>query len=307
MTELELYKKYRPVKLTELVGQKNATNMLVRMVNDGNIPRCLLFTGPSGTGKTSAARILRTRVDCSEHDFVEINAADTRGIDTVREIKQKMNMAPMGGESRVWLIDEFHAMTSQAQQATLKILEDTPKHVYFFLATTDPNKLLKTILTRSTEIRFKSLSIADLEELLKKVCSLEKVLLPEDVLDKVVICSDGSARKALVLLHQIYKLPSEAEQLEALEKASSQQNASRLFQALLGRENWSEVAKILKELDDEPEMIRRYILAACSNILLGNKKNAAKAYSLIVAFESPFHDSGKAGLIRACWEVIREN
>src|SRR5690606_3369465 len=110
----------------------------------GDIPHAMLFTGPSGCGKTTLARILRVKLRCSDNDFQEINAADFRGIDSIRSMRQQVGAAPLGGDSRIWLIDEAHSMTADAQNAFLKLLEDTPRHVYFFLATTDPQKLKKT-------------------------------------------------------------------------------------------------------------------------------------------------------------------
>ena len=155
---MELYKKYRPKNFKRIVGQPTITEQLTSMTRSNQFPHSSLFSGPSGCGKTTLARIMRNKLDCGDQDFQEVNCADFRGIDMVRDIRNRMNLAPIGGECRVWLIDEAHQLSSQAQNAFLKILEDTPSHVYFMLATTDPQKLIPTIRTRCAEFKVSSLN-----------------------------------------------------------------------------------------------------------------------------------------------------
>ncbi len=301
----ELYKKYRPKSLKQVIGQTSAVKVLEEMLGNNALPRSLLLTGPSGVGKSTIARILKKRLDCSDQDFAEINIANSRGIDTAREIMQRMVLAPMNGKCRVWLLDEVQGSTSQFQQSILKMLEDTPKHVYFFLCTTEPNKLLKTILTRCTEIRLASLSPKAIQQVILDVYKKEKITLSEDVLDKIVTVSDGSARKALVLLHQIMGIKDQNEQLEAIQRAESSQAAYQIFQRLIDpRTTWAEISKTIKEVDEEPESLRRLVLACATKFMLSNSKISGRCYLILCAFESHFYDSGKAGLVRACWEVI---
>ena len=118
----------------------------------------ILFTGPSGTSKTTLARIYKNHIGCSDMDFVELNAANFKGIDTVRDIIRDMNLSPMKGPVRMWLIDECHKMTNDAQNAFLKSLEDVPSHVRFCLATTDSSKLLKTLVSRCHKVQTKLLT-----------------------------------------------------------------------------------------------------------------------------------------------------
>ena len=215
----ELYKKHRPTNFKQIIGQQEAIRTLTEMGKNGSIPHTILLSGPSGCGKTTIARILKTKLKCSDNDFYEINAADSRGIDTVRDIRQRMFLAPIGGECRIWLVDESHQLTSQAQQSFLKILEDTPKHVYFFLASTEPNKLLKTIITRSTEIKLRELTEKELVELVNRTVKDEDKKISEDIVKKMADLADGSARKALVLLHQIISVDNKEQQSEILQKA----------------------------------------------------------------------------------------
>src|SRR5688572_25883760 len=141
---MELYKKFRPKTLKGVVGQEGAVSSLQSMIDKGRLPHTILFSGPSGCGKTTIARILKGILECSDLDFFEINCADFKGIDMVRDIRRYVGIPPLHGKSRVWLIDEAHQLTKDAQNAFLKLLEDTPKHAYFMLATTDPQKLLPT-------------------------------------------------------------------------------------------------------------------------------------------------------------------
>lgn len=300
----ELYRRHRPTLFKGVVGQPDAVRVLHDFVKRQSIPHALLFTGPSGCGKTTLARIMQVKLECSDDDFSEINAADFRGIDTVRDIRMRMNLAPLGGKTRVWLIDEAHQMVSQAQNALLKMLEDPPAHVYFMLATTDPAKLLKTIVTRCTEVRVKPLSPAVMEELIKTVAAAEGVELAEDVRDKLVNHADGSARKALVLLNSIIKLEDQIQQLAAIEASDIKPQAIKLAQLLIAPNPvWLEVAKVVKSLSDEdPEQLRWMILGYAKSVLLGGRL-AGRAALLIQCFERNFYDSKHAGLALACWEA----
>ena len=140
--------KYRPKRLADFLGNTETVQALRALMEREEMPHTILFTGPSGTGKTTLARIVARRLQCSEHDLQELNTADFRGIDTIRDVVRNMALCPMSGSCRVWILDEVHQLSKDAQHALLKALEDTPKHVYFLLATTDPAKLLPTIRTR---------------------------------------------------------------------------------------------------------------------------------------------------------------
>lgn len=215
----ELYKRHRPARFQDVLGQEEAVGMLVEMGRKGSIPHTILFTGDSGTGKTTLARILKDKLKCGDADFCELNAADDKGIDMARDLKQRSGLSPIQGPCRIWLIDECANLTSQAQECLLKLLEDTPKHVYYFLCTTDPQKLKKTIITRSTEIRTKPLKPAMLKKLVLDVVGKEGKQIESDVADKIADIAEGSARKALVLLHQVIDLSSEEAKLESLQKS----------------------------------------------------------------------------------------
>jgi DNA polymerase III gamma/tau subunit len=303
---MSFYKRYRPRTLKGIVGQDGAIASLQRFIDKGTIPHCILFSGPSGVGKTTLGRILKTHLNCGDADFLEINSADFKGIDTIREIRRSVNLSPISGDCRIWFIDEAHKLTGDAQNALLKMLEDTPDHVYFMLATTDPQKLIKTIHTRASEVKLQGLGAPALQRVLQRVVDKEKLTVTEKVLDEIIDASDNSARKALVILEQVGSLDTEAQQLEAVSATSLNKDAAiTLARALINpRADWKAVALLLKELKDEPEGIRYLVLGYCRSVLLGGGPLTARAYMIIDIFSRNFYDSKSAGLAAACYEVV---
>lgn len=303
----ELYKRFRPKSLKTVQGQAGAIASLQRLIDAGKIPHALLLTGPSGVGKTTIARILKGVLGCGDSDYYEINAADEKGIEMVRSIRKHVNLSPMDGACRIWVIDESHKLTGDAQNAILKILEDTPKHAYFFLATTDPHKLIKTIHTRCTEVKLVSLPTKALEATLQRVIEKEGFKVQQEVIDEIVEAAEGSARKALVILEQVALLDTHDEQLAAVVASSAAKDQAILIARALfaPSPNWSEIAKVLRECKDDPESIRYLILGYSRTILLGGGKLAPQAFKVIDIFGRNFYDSKHAGLAAACWEAIR--
>lgn len=205
------------------------------------------------------------------------------------------------------LVHNCHKLTSDAQDEFLKMLEDTPRHVYFLFTTTDPQKLKSTIKDRCTEITVKPLNTKNLNKLIDYVCKEERLKVPSEVCNKIVENSDSSARKALVHLDSIANLKTKSEQLNAIVTATAETQAFAIIRALLYKKNtsWKEMARILKETEDEePEQMRWLVLACCKTEMLKAGKFAGRAYIVIDAFRDNFYDSKKAGLVAACYEVI---
>ena len=301
----ELPRKYRPTKFSDVVGQLQAVTLLQQAGREGRVPHYLLFTGPSGCGKTTLARIMKDKLRCSDLDWTELNTADFRGIDAVREIRDRVNLEPIGGKSRIWLVDECHALTKDAQNAFLKILEEPPARVYFFLCTTEPQKLLPTMVTRATEIKVCLLKLQEMRELVNRVAAAEALKLGDGVADAIVEAAQGSPRKALVLLGQVVGAEGEEDQLARVSAGVSSSQAIDVARLLIKpNPSWSEVAKLLKECEDEPETVRRVVLGYCKSVLLGGGQLAKRAYQIILCFEKPFYDSGQAGLAASCYEAI---
>lgn len=307
----ELYRRYRPQKFSELIGQAGAVATLNGLGKGGKFPHAILLVGPSGCGKTTAARILRKLLKCSDNDFFEKNAAESRGIDDIRAIQDRMGLSPVGGKARVWLLDEAHALTSDAQSCLLKMLEDTPPHVYFMLATTDPAKLKPTIRTRCTEIKFKALTVAEIKKLVDATAKAEGKSLDETVAAKLAEVAEGSARKALVLLHQVIGIVEKDAQLSAIEKQDVQKSGFDIAMALINGKGWSAVKNVLEAAkEQEPEAIRCVVLAFMRSAMM--KGDNDKAYRIALCFKEPSYMWGNgsaaawAAVTAACYEAATQ-
>lgn len=311
----EIWKRYRPKKLSELVGQNKALASLRRFIDHGKVPHALLLSGPSGTGKTTIARILRRFLKCDRADYVEINTADFKGIDTMRDIRKSCQVAPLGGESRVYLIDECHKLTNDAQNAILKLLEDTADHCYFILATTDPTKLLNTILGRCTEVKLSAIDQKSLEDLLTRVIVEEKLKVKGDVIEAIAEAAEGSARKALVILEAVAQVEGEPAQMEAIMHTTLDKDlAFELARAIVYPQgkNWNEIAVLLRKLEDyEAEGIRQVILGMARAALIGPKaggppKNPRRGAVVVEIFEEMNLYSRHPGLALACFKAFNQ-
>lgn len=311
----DLHLRYRPTCLKDLVGQPDAVRVIEHWLStkdevitkNGKRQRnhSLLLSGPTGCGKTTIARILKDMLNCADSDYVEINASSSRGIDTIRDVQQRMGLAPMLGECRIWLFDECHSLAPFAQQALLKMLEDTPNHVYFMLGSTDPHKLLKAIRDRCHPVNVVAFKPKTLLLLLKSVVKKERASCSDEVLEKIVDLTEGSARQALVLLGMVLGIEDEEEQLSILNNSSPEKQALEIARALLNpRAKWSEVARLIKEVNEDAEKLRRLILSFATTTLLGGGKLAPRAYLIIQAFRDHVFDSGKAGLAANAYEVV---
>jgi len=299
----EFYKKYRPKTFKEIRGQPEACKTLHAAIKARNVPHSILFSGPSGTGKTTMARLMATKLGCSTgFDFIEVNAASNNGIGVIRGIEQQTGLAAVQ-ESRVWVFDEAHELSTPAQNALLKILEDTPSCVYFFLCTTHPDDLLPTIRNRCTNIEMKPLNSETMRSLLVDICNKEKLNTDEKVINRIIDVAEGSARRALVLLEQIMTLtPDEA--IKVIQSNDVRQQAVEIVKALLRPgTTWPEMAKIIKSVDEDAEKVRRLILAYTTTVMLGQPK-PGRAFYIIQAFRDSFFACGKAGLVAGCFEVV---
>ncbi len=290
----ELYKRFRPKSLERVVGNASTVKALQSMIEKKTVPHAILFSGPSGCGKTTLTRILRTELGCLDVDYCEMNSSSFRGVDTIREIIRTMQLAPTGGKCRVWALDEVHQLTKDAQNAALKMLEDTPDHVYFILATTDPQRLLRTIITRCMHLPVERIRDADMEKLVARVVAKEEINTTADVVDELILAAEGSARLALVLLEKIRGLPPEHQLRAVRKKLEEDREAIVLCRALLKKEKWVKVASILQGIKEEPESVRRSVLGYARAMIL--KSNDVQAYAVLRAFESNFYDSKAAGL-----------
>lgn len=220
---MTLYLKYRPKNLSEL-DLPEVSESLKKIVSKKSTPHAFLFAGPKGTGKTSAARILAKIINCqdlkendpcgkceqctsiakgSNLDVIEMDAASHRGIDDVRILRDAVKLAPVSGKKKIYIIDEVHMLTTEASNALLKTLEEPPEHVVFILATTNPEKLIETIRSRTTLIPFRKAGNVEIVRSLKRVVDGEKIKIDEASLGLIAEAADGSFRDAIKILEQL--------------------------------------------------------------------------------------------------------
>lgn len=222
-----LYRTYRPQTFAQLVGQEHVVKTLEGALESGRVGHAYLFTGPRGTGKTTIARIFAKALNCEKFgtkgavvpcnvcdaclavnnnqslDLIEIDAASNRGIDEIRALKESAQVAAPSGGYKVFLIDEVHMLTKDSFNALLKILEEPPAHVVFILATTEPHKILATVLSRVQRFDFKRITPAEMVAKLKTIAKAEKIEIDDEALLAIAKSSDGALRDAEVSLTKI--------------------------------------------------------------------------------------------------------
>lgn len=303
---MSLYLKYRPSNLDQIKGNKTAVESLKNMLkNKDTCPHTFLLHGPTGCGKTTIARIIANELGCKERDFMEVNTADLRGIDTSREIINRSQFAPMQGEITVWLIDECHKLTNDAQNALLKLLEDTPKHVYIILCTTDPQKLLSTIKGRCIQLQVSPLNETEMFQLLRRIVRDEGEEIDKSIFDQIIETSQGLPRNAIQILEQVLNVSEEERLIVAKRNVDNQAEIIELCRLLLKGSPWSQVKVIVEGLkEQEPESIRRVVLGYCQAVLLKSEND--RAAMIIEEFWEPTYDIGFVGITYACYSVIKK-
>jgi DNA polymerase-3 subunit gamma/tau len=304
---MPLHTDYRPKDFDEFAGNKITVRKLQAQLKAKELPHSLMFIGPSGCGKTTLARILKDHLKCSELDFIEINAGNNRGIETGRQIISNIRLMPIEGEVRIYLLDEIHQATKDFQNALLKPLEDTPDHVYFILCTTDPQKLLKTIRNRCSTYEVNLLDFDPLMDLMERIVEDQsKQEVEEDVLEEIYDVAEGCPRQALVILDQIINLdPGRQKRAVQAWKFETAQ-VIELCRALFNQAAWSIIQEILRGIDEEPEKVRRAVIGYMAAVA-SNEKRPSKAHTASMVFEAfrlPFYDTGKPGLVFACWNAV---
>lgn len=223
-----LYRKYRPQTFSEIVGQEHVTKTLEGALSSGRVGHAYLFTGPRGTGKTTIARVFAKALNCQNRgknaepcdkceaclavtngtslDLIEVDAASQTGVDNIRELTDSALVAAPSGKYKVFLVDEVHMLSKPAFNALLKTLEEPPAHVVFILATTEPQKILSTVLSRVQRFDFKRLTPAQISAKLKSIAKTEKIQISDEALLAVARAADGALRDAEVSLTKLQSM-----------------------------------------------------------------------------------------------------
>lgn len=252
-----LYRKYRSRSLDEIVGQEHVTTILKNAIAQDRIGHAYLFTGPRGVGKTSIARILAHEInklpysDESTHlDIIEIDAASNNGVDDIRDLREKVGLAPTSALKKIYIIDEVHMLSKPAFNALLKTLEEPPDHVVFILATTDFDKLPDTIVSRTQRYAFKLASEKDIVTNLKKIAKAENINITDTALSLVAEHSSGSYRDSVSLLDQLASITAKeitAENVEASLGLASHTAIEALLVAISSRD-FEQSIQLLKNM-----------------------------------------------------------
>jgi DNA polymerase-3 subunit gamma/tau len=258
MSSKARYRKYRSKSLGEIVGQSHVTDILARALSKGRVAHAYLLTGPRGIGKTSIARILAHEInqlpytDETNHlDIIEIDAASNNGVEDVRDLREKVQIAPVSATKKIYIIDEVHMLSKAAFNALLKTLEEPPEHAVFILATTDVDKLPRTIISRTQRFSLKAIDPDDATKHLKHIAKEEKIKIDDEALQLVALRGEGSFRDSISLLDQLMSLADDKTGItkELVEEFLGLAPTEQINQILEAYEN-KDLETIVKLLDE---------------------------------------------------------
>lgn len=330
MAYTALYRVYRPQTFQDVVGQEHVTITLRNALREGRLSHAYLFNGPRGTGKTSAAKIMSKAVNCEQPqdgepcnqcatcraisdgsvtDVLEIDAASNRGVEEIRDIRDKVKFAPSDVKYKVYIIDEVHMLTTEAFNALLKTLEEPPAHVIFILATTEPHKLPATIISRCQRFDFHRIPLQVMVNLLRKICQSQGVRVDDQALQLVAKMAEGGARDALSLLDQAISYSTDEVQASHIMQITGTV-AQTYFSVLAGHIAQRDVAQVMEQFDrimvqgKDPEQFLHDFLYYYRDMLL--LKTAPQLEEIVerTMIDDQFAEAAKAYTLPDLYAVI---
>lgn len=274
-----LYRKYRSKTLDEIVGQSHIIKILKQALAHDRIAHAYLLTGPRGVGKTSIARILAHEInhipytdDSDNLDIIEIDAASNNSVEDVRDLREKVRLAPIVGPKKIYIIDEVHMLSKSAFNALLKTLEEPPAHVVFILATTDVDKLPATIISRVQHFHFRSISVQDITKHLTTIAANEHIAIEPDALKLIAIHGGGSFRDSIGLLDQLQSLSDETITQSMVESVLGLATGD-LIDQILAAYSTGDIAAIVSLIDQAettgtpPELLAQQLITTAQQVI----------------------------------------
>jgi len=274
---MSLATRYRPTTFDEMIGNKKIISSIKSLLQSEEQPQAWLFYGGYGRGKTTLARIVARGLGCDHPvDLEEVDAAKYSGVGHSRQILSRIHLKPAKSRRRVWIFDECHAMSKEAERSLLKSLEEAPKSTAFILATTDVDGLLPTVKSRCMQFQVEDPPEEELIRHLRDVARRERVKLPKEVAEQITRGSQGSVRDAMMMLEQVLGLPLE-EMLGAVERMTTVDVQTKdLLRALMGKSDWKKIAGFLDGLrGEDPEKLRRAVIGYCTAVLMKGPNSRA--------------------------------
>ncbi len=269
-----LYRKYRPTSFADVMGQDHIIKVLEGALKLGNVAHAYLLHGSRGTGKTTIARIIASKLGTADEDIIEIDAASNRGIDDIRELREGVTTAPFRSQYKIYIIDEAHMLTKEAWNALLKTLEEPPAHVIFILATTELEKVPETIISRCQVFMFKKPTLSVLKELVISIAKKEGFNIEPAGAELVALLGDGSFRDTHGILQKIFSFSKDKtisrEEIESVTGAPSGALVEQFIRSLAVRD-LGEGLRALSSADEhtiDMELFLKLVLSKLRSALL---------------------------------------
>lgn len=278
MNSKTLYLKYRPQSLDEIVGQNELVQVLKNSAKTSNISHAYLLTGSRGTGKTTTARAFAKELGIAKDDILELDAASNNGVEEIKSLTETVYTLPYFSKYKMYILDEAHMLTKAAANAFLKTLEEPPAHCIFVLCTTDPEKMLETILSRCTKFNLKSPNNEVLAKFLTEICKKEEVKMDKEAIQLVALSGDGSFRDALSNLQKVLSFSDEKYTEKFVSSILGIPQISAIFEYLKALDGLAEIKdgiRVLKELEDlsvDSKVFSKELIYFTRLIMLGRHK-----------------------------------